>query len=99
MWWKSGPSCPRYSHAFQGFSPGALTEEAVHAGAIMDTPTEDAEILVAALRKKQYPVLMVSNVPGDSLFHVQVGPFTDPKEAESMRTRLANDGYNAILKK
>ena len=60
---------------------------------------EDAEILVAALRKKQYPVLMVSNVPGDSLFHVQVGPFTDPKEAESMRTRLANDGYNAILKK
>ena|SRR5947209_2605529 len=60
---------------------------------------EDAEILVAALRKKQYPVLVVSNVPGDSLFHVQVGPFADPKEAESMRSRLAGDGYNAIVKK
>jgi len=60
---------------------------------------EDAEILVTALRKKQYPVLMVSNVPGDSLFHVQVGPFTDAKEAESMRSRLAGDGYNAIVKK
>ena len=60
---------------------------------------EDAEILVTALRKKQYPVLIVSNVPGDSLFHVQVGPFTDPKEAESMRSRLAGDGYNAIVKK
>ena len=60
---------------------------------------EDAEILVNALRKKQYPVLMVSNVPGDSLFHVQVGPFSDPKEAEAMRSRLAGDGYNAIVKK
>lgn len=60
---------------------------------------EDAEILVNALRKKQYPVLMVANVPGDSLFHVQVGPFTDPKEAEAMRSRLAGDGYNAIVKK
>lgn len=60
---------------------------------------EDAEILVNALRKKQYPVLMVANVPGDSLFHVQVGPFSDPKEAEAMRSRLAGDGYNAIVKK
>lgn len=60
---------------------------------------EDAEILVSALRKKQYPVFVVSNVPGDSLFHVQVGPFTDPKDAESMRSRLAGDGYNAIVKK
>lgn len=59
---------------------------------------EDAEILGSALRKKQYPVLIVSNVAGDSLFHVQVGPFNDPKEAETMRSRLANDGYNAIVK-
>jgi DedD protein len=60
---------------------------------------EDADILVAALRKKEYPVFIVSNVPGDALFHVQVGPFTDPKEAETMRSRLAGDGYNAIVKK
>lgn len=59
---------------------------------------EDAEILVNALRKKQYPVF-IANVPGDALFHVQVGPFTDPRDAESMRSRLATDGYNAIVKK
>ncbi|HYL93977.1 MAG TPA: SPOR domain-containing protein [Alphaproteobacteria bacterium] len=59
---------------------------------------EDAEILVAALSKKQYPVFVASNVPGDALFHVQVGPFTDRKEADAMRNRLANDGYNAIVK-
>lgn len=58
---------------------------------------EDADILVSALQKKQYPAF-IGNSPGDALFHVQVGPFTDPKDAETMRTRLAGDGYNAIVK-
>jgi cell division septation protein DedD len=58
---------------------------------------EDAEILVSALRKKQYPVFIAS-VPGDPLFHVQVGPFSTQLDAETMRNRLAGDGYNAIVK-
>jgi cell division septation protein DedD len=59
---------------------------------------QDAEALVGALRKKQYPVF-ISNPPGDALFHVQIGPFADMKEAEAMRTKLQGDGYNPILKK
>ena len=58
---------------------------------------EDAEILVTALRKKQYPVFIAS-VSGDPLFHVQVGPFSTQLDAETMRNRLAGDGYNAIVK-
>jgi DedD protein len=58
---------------------------------------EDAEILVTALRKKQYPVF-IANAAGDPLFHVQVGPFSEKKDADAMRTRLAGDGYNAIVK-
>jgi DedD protein len=58
---------------------------------------EDAEILVTALRKKQYPVF-IANSSGDPLFHVQVGPFSERKDAEAMRTRLSGDGYNAIVK-
>ena len=60
---------------------------------------EDAGALVNALLKKNYPVFVLGNVPGDKLFHVQVGPFTTLKDAESMRARLAGDGYNPILKK
>jgi DedD protein len=60
---------------------------------------EDADILVNALRKKQYPVFVVANSPTDALYHVQVGPFSDAKDAEAMRSRLAGDGYNAIVKK
>jgi DedD protein len=59
---------------------------------------EDADALVTALEKKQYPVF-VATAPGDALFHVEVGPFIDPKDAEAMRSRLVNDGYVAIVKK
>jgi DedD protein len=62
------------------------------------TKQEDADALVDALKKKQYPALAAS-LPTDKLFHVQVGPFADIKEAESMRTKLLGDGYNPILKK
>jgi DedD protein len=59
---------------------------------------EDAEILVSALRKKQYPVF-IANAAGDALFHVQVGPFTSQQDAESMKNRLSADGYSPIVKR
>lgn len=58
---------------------------------------EDAEILVGALRNKQYPVF-IANSGADALFHVQVGPFTNQQDADTMRNRLSADGYNAIVK-
>src|SRR3954454_15883638 len=59
---------------------------------------EDASALVDALKKKQYAAF-AANTPGDKLFHVQVGPFADIKEAEGARGQLVKDGYNPILKK
>ncbi len=63
------------------------------------TKQEDADALVDALKKKQYPAFVASNAAVDKLLRVQVGPFGDIKEAEAMRSRLINDGYNPILKK
>ena len=63
------------------------------------TKKEDAEALMAALRKKSYPVFVTGNAPADTLFHVQVGPFNEIKDAESTRTKLASDGYNPIVKR
>ena len=74
---------------------GAGTSFMVQVAAV--SKQEDAEILVTALRKKQYQVF-IANSAGDPLFHVQVGPFSDRKDAEAMRTRLSGDGYNAIVK-
>ncbi len=60
---------------------------------------EDGDSLVDALKKKQYPAFVAAPVATDKLFHVQVGPFSEIKDAESMRARLIADGYSPILKK
>ncbi|HZQ68881.1 MAG TPA: SPOR domain-containing protein [Terriglobales bacterium] len=63
------------------------------------TKQEDAQALVEALKSKQYPAFVAANAGADKLFHVQVGPYADVKDAEAMRAKLVNDGYNPILKK
>ena len=63
------------------------------------TKQEDAQALVSALQKKNYPVFISSDTGSDNLYHVQVGPFAELKDAEAMKSKLAGDGYNAIVKK
>jgi len=63
------------------------------------TKQEDADALVDALKKKEYPAFVATNSASERLFRVQVGPFAEIKDAEAMRTRLVNDGYNPIVKK
>ena len=62
------------------------------------TRQEDAEALVEALKKKQYPAF-ANNASADKYYRVQVGPYADFKDAEAMRARLVSDGYNPIVKK
>ena len=57
----------------------------------------DADVLVGALRKRGYSVT-IRNQPGDTLLHVQVGPFAARADAIAMKQKLLGDGYNAILK-
>lgn len=59
---------------------------------------EDAEALVESLKGRQYAAFIATPSP-DKFFHVQIGPFSDIKEAESTRAKLVSDGYNPILKK
>jgi cell division septation protein DedD len=63
------------------------------------TRQEDADALVEALKKKQYPAFTANNPSVDKYFRVQVGPYADIRDAEIQRARLTADGYNPILKK
>jgi DedD protein len=58
---------------------------------------EDADVLISALSRRGYTVA-IRQEPQDKLFHVQIGPFANRKEADAMRQRLLADGYNAIVK-
>ena len=63
------------------------------------TKPEDAQALVDALKKKDYPAFVAAQTASDKLFHVQLGPFAEQKDAEAMRSRLIGDGYNPMVKK
>jgi len=58
---------------------------------------EDADVLVSALRRRGYGVVVRSD-PQDKLLHVQVGPFADHMAAAAIKQKLLSDGYNAIIK-
>jgi len=60
---------------------------------------DDAEALVEALKKKDYPAFVAPAAGADKFFRVQLGPFAEIKDAEALRSKLIADGYNPILKK
>ncbi len=57
---------------------------------------EDAAVLVNALRKRSYPVTAHRD-PGDNFIHVRIGPFATRAIAEQWKSKLLNDGYNAVV--
>ncbi len=58
---------------------------------------EGAESMVAALKRHGYDVT-VNRDSQDTLLHLEVGPYANKADAETMRQRLLRDGYNAIIK-
>lgn len=59
---------------------------------------EDAETLRVTLARQHYPA-SIMRPTSDRLYHIQVGPYADQKQASAMRDRLRNAGFgNAFLK-
>ena len=59
---------------------------------------EDADVVALDLKRRGYTVA-IRREPQDKLFHVQIGPFANKKEADTMRQRLQTDGYNSAIVK
>jgi pilus assembly protein CpaC len=82
--------------AVQTSSPDQTTEPSMIE--IMTVSHEsDAEAMVAALNRRGYNVA-VSHDAQTSLLHLDIGPFANTKDAETMRQRLLLDGYDATIK-
>lgn len=89
----NGAPIARPAGAVQPAMPGP-NSLLVQIAAVSDP--EDATVLVGALRRRGYNVSASRN-PADNLIHVCVGPFSNRNDANAMRLRLLNDGYNAII--
>jgi len=99
---KSDTPKPADNNATKSDAPDPMTATAgpgyfVQVAAV--SKQDDAQALVEALKKKQYAAFTASPSASDKLFHVQVGPFSDLKEAEATKAKLVSDGYNPILKR
>jgi DedD protein len=90
---------PAGSSASPGTASAAPANGSYYVQVAAVSRQEDAESLVEALKKKQYPAFSSNNPAIDKFYHVQVGPYGELKDAESMRARLISDGYNPIVKK
>lgn len=78
---------------------GAPASAAYYVQVAAVTRQEDADALVEALKKKQYPAFTASNPSVDKFYRVQIGPYAEFKDADAMRARLIGDGYSPIVKK
>jgi len=90
-----GPLSASSSSAIQILPPMTKTQGwMVQIAAV--SHSEDADVLVNALRRRGYSVTARRD-NGDSLIHVQTGPFVNRNDANAMRQKLLNDGYNAVV--
>lgn len=58
----------------------------------------DALVVADALQQKRFPAFVVTPT-SDNFYRVQVGPYSDPKAAESARLALDHAGFKAIIKR
>jgi DedD protein len=91
----SGSATPQVSNGVDPTTAMPTSGYFVQVAAV--SKQEDADALVDALKKKDYPAFVAA--ANDKLFRVQLGPFSDIKDAEATRTKLVADGYSPILKK
>ena len=58
----------------------------------------DALAMADALQQKRFPAFVVAPT-SDKFYRVQVGPYADPKAAESAKSALDRAGFKAIIKR
>ncbi len=61
----------------------------------------DAEKLLNEVKGKGFRAFILAPRPGDPnpFYRIQVGPFTDPTEAEAVRRQLESAGYKSLIKR
>ncbi len=58
----------------------------------------DALAMAQQLQQKKFPTIVIP--PGaDKFYHVQVGPYSDPKAADAARAALEKAGFKSIVKR
>jgi DedD protein len=83
--------------------PGSMSGPLIPRGSILlqvsaMTKESDALAIAQQLQQKKFPTIIIP--PGaDKFYHVQVGPYSDPKAADAARAALEKAGFKSIVKR
>jgi DedD protein len=58
----------------------------------------DAMAMAQLLQQKHFSAFVVKPTPGDNLYRVQVGPYSNDDIADAAKAALDHDGFKAIIK-
>jgi cell division septation protein DedD len=81
-----------------GYQPPAMGKGAIVLQLAALKREGDAMALADALKQKSFPSFVVTST-ADSLYRVQVGPYTDLQAANVAKQSLAHEGFNSIIKR
>jgi cell division septation protein DedD len=59
----------------------------------------DAVEMARLLQRKHFPSFVSAPLAGDTLYRVQVGPYTDERAADAAKAALDHAGFKAIIKR
>jgi DedD protein len=80
------------------FQPPKMLKGAIVLQVAAITHEGDALAMADALQQKRFPAFVVTPT-SDNFYRVQVGPYSDPKAAESAKGALDHAGFKAIIKR
>jgi DedD protein len=80
------------------FQPPKMLKGAIVLQVAAVTQEGDALAMADALQQKRFPAFVVTPT-SDNFYRVQVGPYSDPKAAESAKGALDHAGFKAIIKR
>jgi DedD protein len=80
------------------FQPPKMLKGAIVLQVAAVTHEGDALAMADALQQKKFPAFVVTPA-SDNFYRVQVGPYSDPKAAETAKGALDHAGFKAIIKR
>lgn len=89
---------PAKAHATAAPPPSRVAKPSIVLQVAALRHESDAVEMARLLQKKHFPSFVSAPLAGDTLYRVQVGPYTDEHAADAAKAALDRAGFKAIIK-
>lgn len=89
---------PAEAKELKKYGPPAMKRGSIILQLAALSKESDATSMVDELQRKRFPSFVITSA-SDTLYHVQVGPYSDMPSAEKAKAALGDAGFKAIIKR